>query len=153
MRKGETSMNKSGMSPSIVRFCLALLAIAFFCCAAFARSTTDGAIGGLVTDQSGAVVPGANVSSHNLGTGGTSTATTDGSGRYTVAHLQPGLYSLEISAKGFAGYKATNITVEVGRLTPIDATLAVQALAETVVATAEAPVIVTDRADFTTNIN
>jgi len=146
-------MKMSGMGTSIVRHCLAPMVIALFACSAFAQSTTDGAIGGLVTDQSGAVVPGANVSSHNLGTGGTSTATTDGSGRYTVAHLQPGLYSLEISAKGFAGYKATNITVEVGRLTPIDATLDVKALAETVVATAEAPVIVTDRADFTTNIN
>ena len=146
-------MNKSGMSPSIVRFCLALLAIVFFSCAAIAQSTTDGAIGGLVTDQSGAVVPGANVSSRNLGTGGSSTAATDGIGRYTLTHLQPGLYSLEIIAKGFAGYKATNITVEVGRLTPIDATLDVKSQTEIIVATAEAPVIVTDRADFSTNIN
>lgn len=146
-------MTTSEMGTAIVRYCLALMVIALFACSAFAQSTTDGAIGGLVTDQSGAVVPGANVSSRNLGTGGTSTATTNGSGRYTVAPLQPGLYSLEIIAKGFAGYKATNITVEVGRLTPIDATLDLKALAETVVATAEAPVIVTDRADFTTNIN
>ena len=146
-------MSKSGMSPSIVRFCLALLSIVFFSCATFAQSTTDGAIGGLVTDQSGAVVPGASVSSRNLGTGGTSTATTDGIGRYTLTHLQPGLYSLEIIAKGFAGYKATNITVEVGRLTPIDATLDVKSQTEIIVATAEAPVIVTDRADFSTNIN
>src|SRR6266478_1292819 len=153
MRKGETSMNKSGMGPSIVIFCFALLAIVFFSGAAFAQSTTDGAIGGLVTDQSGAVVPGASASSRNLGTGGTSTATTDGIGRYTLTHLQPGLYSLEIIAKGFAGYKATNITVEVGRLTPIDATLDVKSQTEIIVATAEAPVIVTDRADFSTNIN
>jgi len=146
-------MNKSGMGPSIVIFCFALLAIVFFSGAAFAQSTTDGAIGGLVTDQSGAVVPGASASSRNLGTGGTSTATTDGIGRYTLTHLQPGLYSLEIIAKGFAGYKATNITVEVGRLTPIDATLDVKSQTEIIVATAEAPVIVTDRADFSTNIN
>jgi outer membrane receptor protein involved in Fe transport len=60
---------------------------------------------------------------------------------------------LEIAAKGFAGYKATSIIVEVGRVTAVDAALGVQAQIETVIATAEAPVIVTDRADFSTNIN
>src|SRR5262249_46250974 len=49
--------------------------------------------------------------------------------------------------------RATSITVEVGRVTTIDTKLSVQTQAETVVAAAEAPVIVTDRADFSTNIN
>jgi hypothetical protein len=107
----------------------------------------------VVTDSSAAVVPGATVTARNLGTSSTAQATTDGNGRYLIGHLQPGTYSLEVSAKGFAGYKATSITVELGRATAVDAALGVQALAETVVATAEAPVIVTDRADFSTNIN
>ena len=132
----------------------ALLAVLFlFASSTLAQSTTDGAIGGVVTDSSGAVVPGATVTAHNLATSGTAAAATDGNGRYLIGHLQPGTYSVEISAKGFAGYKATSITVEVGRATAVDAALGVQALAETVVATAEAPVIVTDRADFSTNIN
>jgi Carboxypeptidase regulatory-like domain len=118
-----------------------------------AQSTTDGAIGGTVTDQSGAVVPNAAVSSRNLGTASSTSSVTDGSGRYVLAHLQPGLYSLEISGTGFGVFKATNITVEVGRVTTIDVSLNVKALAETIVAVAELPVITTDRADFTTNIN
>ena len=118
-----------------------------------AQSTTDGAMGGAVTDQSGAVVPNAVVSSRNLGTASSSSGVTDGSGRYLLIHLQPGLYSLEISGSGFGAFKATNITVEVGRVTTIDATLSVKTITETVVATAELPVITTDRADFTTNIN
>lgn len=133
---------------------LALLAALFlFALGTPAQSTTDGAIGGVVTDSSAAVVPGATVTARNLGTSSTAQATTDGNGRYLIGHLQPGTYSLEVSAKGFAGYKATRITVELGRATAVDAALGVQALAETVVATAEAPVIVTDRADFSTNIN
>lgn len=139
-------------SACFVSFAL-LAALFLFALGTLAQSTTDGAIGGVVTDASGAVVPGANVTARNLGTSGTATAATDGNGRYLISHLQPGTYSLEISAKGFAAYKATNITVEVGRATAVDAALGVQALAETVVATAEAPVIVTDRADFSTNIN
>lgn len=146
-------MTISRKGSSILRCCLALMVIMLFACRAFAQSTTDGAIGGSVSDQSGAALPGASVTTKNLGTGSSASGITDGSGRYLVSHLQPGLYTLEIAAKGFAGYKATNVTVEVGRVTSIDAVLGVQAQVETVVATAEAPVITTDRPDFTTNIN
>lgn len=150
---GGISMRTSGVRTSVARFCFTLTALMLLGFSAFAQSTTDGAIGGLVTDPSGAVIPAANVSAHNLGTGSTSTGASDASGRFLIIHLQPGGYSLEISGKGFATFKATNITVEVGRTTTIDATLGVQAQAETVIATAEAPVIITDRADFSININ
>jgi hypothetical protein len=118
-----------------------------------AQSTTDGAIGGTVTDPSGGVVADASVSTTNLGTASTSSGTTDASGRYLMIHLQPGFYSLEISANGFAEFKATRVIVEVGRTTTIDARLNVNTVTETVVATAETPVMTTDRPDFSTNIN
>src|SRR5690349_1913084 len=120
---------------------------------ASAQSTTDGAIGGTVTDQSSAIVPSAVVSCVNLGTGSKSSGTTDSGGRYLLIHLQPGVYSLEISFSGFAAFKADSVTVEVGRVTTIDAVLGVKTQAETVLAIAELPVITTDRADFSTNIN
>ena len=133
-------MKKNAVRSSIISFCFAslamMMALLLLAAVSFAQSTTDGAIGGVVTDPAGAVVPGANVTARNLGTSATTTATTDGSGRYLVSHLQPGLYSVEIAAKGFAGFKATNITVEVGRATPLDAALGLQAQIETVVATA-----------------
>ena len=118
-----------------------------------AQSTTDGAIGGTVTDPSGAVIPSARVTAHNLATDRSSMTTTDDNGRYLVAHLQPGVYSVEVTAADFAPYKATQVTVEVGRSTVLDAKLDVKTATETVVATAEAPVIIADRADFSTNIN
>ena len=114
-------MRKNQVERSIVRALVVsialLMALLAFSSGSFAQSTTDGAIGGVVTDQSGAVVPGANITARNLGTGSTATGTTDGNGRYLVGHLRPGTYSLEVSAKGLAEYKATNITVEVGRVT------------------------------------
>jgi len=149
MRKNE----KRSIIRALIVSVIIMLALCVLSSLSFAQSTTDGAIGGVVTDQSGAVVPGATVTSHNLNTAGTATAATDGNGRYLIGHLQPGTYSLEISAKGFAGFKATSITVEVGRVTSLDTALNVQAQTETIVATAEAPVITTDRADFSTNIN
>ncbi|HKW57417.1 MAG TPA: TonB-dependent receptor [Candidatus Acidoferrum sp.] len=137
-----------------------LVALACTLCAALAaaprsraQSTTDGAISGAVTDQSGAVIPSAKIVAHNLGTGSVATAATDDNGRYLISHLQPGVYSVEVSVPDFAQYKVASVTVEVGRATVIDARLSVKSASETVVATAEAPVIVADRADFSTNIN
>jgi hypothetical protein len=146
-------MRTGGLGIFIARVCLAFLLIALLSFGVFAQSTTDGAIGGLVTDESGAVVPDASITTHNLGTGATSTGTADGGGRYLIIHLAPGVYSVEISSSGFAAFKAANITVEVGRVTTLDAALSVKAQTETIIATAEAPVITADRADFSTNIN
>ena len=56
-------------------------ALLLFALGTLAQSTTDGAIGGVVTDSSGGVVPGATVTARNLGTSGAATATTDGNGR------------------------------------------------------------------------
>src|SRR6266478_842654 len=146
-------MIMSGIGNSAARCCFALLLVVIFACAAFAQSTTDGAIGGTVTDPSGAVVPNAGVGAKNLGTGASASGKCDEGGRFLITHLVPGVYSLEITASGFGAFKATRITVEVGRTTTIDVSLGVQTQTETVVATAEAPVITTDRADFSTNIN
>jgi Carboxypeptidase regulatory-like domain/TonB dependent receptor len=146
-------MRTSGMRTSVVRCYLTWMAMLLLACGLFAQSTTDGAIGGTVADQSGAVVPNAAVSAKNLSTGASASGSSDDGGRFLIIHLQPGVYSLEIKASGFSAFRATSITVEVGRTTTVDATLGVQAQTETIVATAEAPVITTDRADFSTNIN
>ncbi len=134
-------------------FCAMLLGLLSISLPCRAQSTTDGAIGGTVTDKLGAAVPNAGVTTTNLGTAHTSSGKTDSSGRYFIIHLQPGSYSLEISAQGLATFKQTGIIVEVGRATTIDATLGVAAQDITIRVTGEAPVMTTDRPDITTNIN
>src|SRR6202158_836921 len=150
---GRLSMRSRASKFSFVGLLTVLLVTFLAVPGAKAQSPTDGAIGGTVTDPSGAVVPNATVSSRNLGTAAASSGVTDGSGRYLLIHLQPGVYSLEISVSGFGAFRATRITVEVGRVTTIDAAMQVRGTTETVVAVAEAPVITTDRGDFSTNIN
>ena len=58
---------------------------------AFAQSTTTGSIGGVVTNPAKEVVPGAAVTVKNVGTNKEDSATTDDSGRFKVANLQPGV--------------------------------------------------------------
>ena len=95
-------MRTSKVGASTGRCCITFVAMLLLACGVFPQSTTDGAIGGAVTDGSGAVIPNAIIATHNLGTGATSNGTTDDVGRYLITHLQPGTYSMEISASGFS---------------------------------------------------
>ncbi|MGB6975442.1 MAG: TonB-dependent receptor [Terracidiphilus sp.] len=115
---------------------------------AFAQTAVDGAIGGTVLDSSGAVVPNATVSVRNEGTNAAQTTVSDGSGYFRVLHLQPGAYNVTIAAKGFSSYRSTNLTVQVGVLTSVDARLTVGATAQTVEVTGEAPLVNTTSPDF-----
>ncbi|OFW15770.1 MAG: hypothetical protein A3F69_01180 [Acidobacteria bacterium RIFCSPLOWO2_12_FULL_66_10] len=132
---------------------VAVVVIVTHCSGLFAQSTTEGAIGGLVVDQSKAIVPGASVTVRNVATNGTGEATTDGTGRFQVIHLAPGVYTMDVSLSGFAPYKRENVIVEVGRTTNMDVTLGVAGQAETVLVVGQSPLVNTEQADFSTNIN
>src|ERR1044072_3716267 len=141
------------------RFCKSACALAaLFFCLAFgagrvaAQSTITGAIGVVAKDPQGAVVPGATVTAHNDETNNEATGTTDSEGRARVTELQPGHYTVSVSATGFAAFRQQNVVVEVGRVTSIDALLAVGGATATVEVTAEAPVINTQQQDFSTNL-
>ena len=118
-----------------------------------AQSTTAGAIVGTVRDPSGAVIPGASVTTTNVATNARASATADANGRYVIDNLHPGGYAVEVNASGFGTYTQNNVTVEVGLSTTVDANLQVAGQSTTVVATAEAPVVTTDSPDFSTNVN
>ncbi|HVB35998.1 MAG TPA: TonB-dependent receptor [Candidatus Acidoferrales bacterium] len=118
-----------------------------------AQSTTAGAIVGTVRDPSGAVIPGASVTTTNVSTNARASATADANGRYVIDNLHPGGYAVEVNASGFGTYTQNNVTVEVGLSTTVDANLQVAGQSTTVVATAEAPVVTTDSPDFSTNVN
>ncbi|MBA3713796.1 MAG: TonB-dependent receptor [Pyrinomonadaceae bacterium] len=118
-----------------------------------AQSTTDGAIGGVVKDPQGAVIPNATVSVRNEETNRESTATSDDEGRFRAAQLQPGNYTVTINVQGFAPFTQPKIVVEVGRVTTLDIPLAISGSSEVVEVTGEAPVINTTQQDFSSNIN
>src|SRR5678815_4404946 len=120
---------------------------------AFGQSTTTGSIGGVVTNPNKEVVPGAAITVRNMGTNKEDSATTDDTGRFKVATLQPGNYSVTVNSSGFSPSTMENIVVEVGRETTLEVALSVGPVTGTVDVSAEAPVINTTQQDFSTNIN
>src|SRR2546425_7929484 len=79
--------------------------------ACFAQSTAT--LSGVVTDPSGAVVPGAQVTVHSLATGLDRQLVTDSAGLYTAPSLVPGDYQVQAKAAGFSLYTVKKVTLEV----------------------------------------
>ena len=70
-----------------------------------------GAIGGTVTDESGAVLPGATVTLSSPGViGGDQNTSSDGTGAYQFTRLVPGTYSVRGELQGFRSVVQANIT-------------------------------------------
>jgi hypothetical protein len=133
---------------------LATLLVLFLamCSVARGQSSTTGAIGGAVTDQQQARVPGAEATARNTATNASFAAKSDANGRYIIDNLQPGSYDVEVSVPNFSTFKA-NVIVEVGLVTPLDARLNVSSEQQTVTVTGEAPVVNTEEGNFSANFN
>ena len=131
---------------------LAAVVMAGAAVSGMAQSATDGAIGGTVQDPSGAVVPGAKVVIRNNSTNAEQTLLTDNSGFFRAIRLQPGPYSVEVSAPGFSAYASRNVEVTVGSLTSVEPRLANAGATETVEVSAETPAINTTNNDFSNTI-
>ena len=129
--------------------CAALLGLVLLIAAGVhAQSTTDGAIGGTVTDPTGAAVAGADVGVTSNATGLEQKTTTDETGYFRVAKLQPAVYTVKIIAKGFAPFTAEQVIVQVGTLTDLSAKLNLATAGATVLVSAELPAINTTSQDF-----
>jgi len=94
-----------------MRFARAVLGILLLLAAAWSMapaSKAQGAnsvnVGGTVTDQSGAVIPGASVTLHDPVSGFEGSATTNASGNFTIPNVPFNPYHMTVTAKGFAEY-------------------------------------------------
>jgi hypothetical protein len=102
---------------------------------------TRGAITGTITDQQGAVIPGAAVKVLNVATNVATTTTTNEAGVYVAPFISVGDYTVTASAQGFKGAVREKVEVRVGDRLQIDFRLEVGSMAEQVTVTAEAELI------------
>jgi hypothetical protein len=96
---------------------------------------------GIVTDSSGAIVPGAKILVHNTGTGEERTAETDSAGAYLVPSLPVGTYRVSVSSAGMQIMAANNVVLEVGQTVQQSFILRVASSSEVVEVSAAPPVL------------
>jgi len=118
----------------------------------FGQATASSTIRGIVTDPSGAVLVGAQVTVTNTSTGATRTVTTGTDGGYVVEPLQVGVYNVKVSMKGFASATAAKVETLVGATSTQNFSLKTGTETQTVEVTSEAPLLDAVKTDVSENI-
>src|SRR2546426_7677185 len=120
----------------------ALSAIAVVAPTAGAQSTTA-QISGTIKDQSGAVLPGVEVTVTQTATGAKRTAVTNETGNYVLASLPLGPYMLEAGLPGFKKYVQSGIVLQVNASPAINVVLQVGEVADQIEVQANAALVET----------
>ena len=106
-----------------------------------------GQIEGVVRDEQRLVLPGVALSLRNADSGVTRTVVSESDGRYVFPALLPGRYVLRTDVSGFAPQELRDVVITIGLELRHDFTLKLQAVAETVTVSAEAPLVDATKAE------
>src|SRR5215472_1105885 len=123
---------------SRLAFCAVLLPILLGLTTVVTAQIGNASLGGTVTDQSGAAVPGAVLTLTNSATGFKATFTSDNSGDYSFRNLTPGTYDLTASKNGFQTHSQKSIVITINQSARIDVGLKVGQQSETISVEAQA---------------
>ena len=130
---------------------LAFLCLLFVVTSAFAQTSTA-RLEGIVTDNSGAPVPGATVTATNAGTSLSRVDVTDRNGAYTIPALPVGDYRVSVELSGFRP-ELSPVRLTVGQVARMDFRLRLGGLSEAVTVTAAAPMVEKSTSEISTLID
>jgi hypothetical protein len=128
-----------------------LCALVLLCASPLRAQETTGAVIGTVTDDTGAVLPGATVVLTGAKVAGEQTTVSSEKGLFRFAPLPPGAYEISVALSGFATQKHGPIKISLGNTSEENFSLKVSQLQEEVTVSAEAPVINTQGNQVSTN--
>ncbi len=103
-------------------------------------------ISGVVTDPSGAPIPGVKISALETRTGVKTPAVTDAAGKYVIPFLAPGTYTLTAQSSGFKSAQRSDLAVAADEHPVIDFKLEVGDVATSVTVSSDVPLLNTDNA-------
>jgi Carboxypeptidase regulatory-like domain/TonB-dependent Receptor Plug Domain len=139
---------------SRARVWLVSFVIVLFAALPAAAQVQTGSILVRVTDQQGGAVPGVTITlTSPVLVAGTMTGVTDSGGVNRFPSLSPGTYAVKLDLQGFRSVIREGIIVAVGQTVPIDLSLQVATVAETVTVTGASPVVDTTSANTSVNLS
>ena len=133
---------------------LATTVLVFALCSAplFGQAADTALIVGSVTDATGAVVPGTNITFAHLATGSEYTAQSNETGSFRSPPLRIGEYIVIAESEGFKQYSGSGVTLSIGDTRQLDITLEIGAVTEVIEVEAAAPLLQTTEASAGTVI-
>ena len=111
------------------------------CFSAGLAQVTTGTISGTVTDETGGILPGVEVTVTHTDTNLNRSVVTDDEGRYIAPNLSLGNYEVQVGLTGFRTGVRSGIQLTIGREAEVDFTLAVGEISERVIVEGEAPLV------------
>jgi carboxypeptidase family protein len=133
---------------------MAHLFIVCFLVSGFWPQATSGEILGEVRDPDGAVIGAANVSVRNVETNLVRTVQSGEDGRFRISLLPAGSYEITVEKSGFSKYVRSPVTLMLNqRAELLDTRLDVQGISESLIVSADAPLINTTNAELGTNFD
>ena len=108
---------------------------------------------GTITDEQGAVIPGASVTITSTETNNIRTATTSNDGFYSIPGLAPGLYTVTVEKTGFKKKVLEGVRVTADQVQGLSAQLAVGDVAQTITVTDATPAINVENASITGTVS
>jgi hypothetical protein len=139
------SAGLGGRTFGAMRHLVAIIATVALSLPSLAQSTAGRTLG-TVTDQSGAAVAGATVVVTDAERGTSRVLTTDESGAYVAADLQPGTYKIRVESKGFKAVERPNVVIEVATDVRADFTLQPGNVSEMITVNEDVPLVNTTSA-------
>jgi hypothetical protein len=134
------------LRPIAVSLLVGIFLITFFLNRLNAQTTTSGAVTGVVTDQSGAVVPNADVEIRDITKGTIESTKTDRDGVYRFFFLSPSQYTLTVVHDRFRS-ETRSVTVLLETPVTVNIMLEIAKANMQLVVTAEAPLVQADNGD------
>lgn len=132
---------------SFVTACLALALMVTLGSQPLQAQILYGTLVGNVTDSTGAVIPGAQVTITNEGTGVTREGEANAAGGYQFPTVSTGTYRVDVRSDGFSTFTTTGVAVGVNNVTRVDVELQIGEVTEVVEVSAAVAQLQTDRAE------
>src|SRR3954465_7527616 len=136
-----------------VRRAVLCVIVALLLPAMVAAQAVTGTILGVITDSTGAVMPGASVTLTNTGTGLVRSVTTDANGEFTAPSLPTGKYVVKAELSGFKTVSVPDVTLGVDQHFRLNLKLEIGAVEESVTVTGGSPLIQTSTSELGTTVS
>ena len=102
------------------------------CLPAFSQQAANATLTGTITDQLGALIPGAQVTATHKATGAKRETSSNETGLYVLSNMTPGDYDVMLESKGFAAKVTKAVSLKVGQTVTLNAQLEVATYGEVV---------------------
>jgi len=116
---------RKGLVSAVALLCLVLSTHTF-------SQTSNATLGGIISDATGALIPGVTITATNTGTGIVTTVLTNEAGAYQFASLQTGSYAVTAELPGFQTQTRSGVALGVSQQVRLNFTLQVGSVAQTV---------------------